>query len=280
MNYWEEITYLNLADRIISKGDVKNDRTGVGTRAIFGAQHRYDIFNRKLPIVTTRKIKPLDPIIEMLWFIAGDTDIAFLKKHNINIWDSWVREETKRFDGEGKLIGGSIGPGAYGAQWRNWEDTRIVYLQDWIEKYKNCGYEFVTRLDDTDIKEGGEKCVITRKIDQLATAIEQIKNTPDSRRIIVSAWNPGKFEDQALLPCHMTFQFYTAEMSHVELVNMLYFMYEKNCLDITRQAAVNEFFKENGIDIINDEFIGRVKDFVVKTDLPTRRLSLHLLCRK
>ena len=122
--------------------------------------------------------------------------------------------------------------------------------------------------------------MITRKIDQLATAIEQIKNTPDSRRIIVSAWNPGKFEDQALLPCHMTFQFYTAEMSHVELVNMLYFMYEKNCLDITRQAAVNEFFKENGIDIINDEFIGKVKDFVVKTDLPTRRLSLHLLCRK
>ena len=198
----EENQYLSLIDKLVSAGDEKHDRTGVGTFAQFGKQLRFDISNRKIPIVTTRKLKPLDPIIEMLWFIAGDTDIAFLKENKINIWDSWVREDTKRYDDEGKLVGGSIGPGAYGAQWRNWEDTRIIDIIQ-LAKYSKFGYSFVTALNDSQMKEGSKKCVITRNIDQLATAIEQIKNSPDSRRIIVSAWNPARIEDQALPPCFL-----------------------------------------------------------------------------
>ena len=116
MKIEEEQTYLDFADRIIRDGSVKRDRTGVGTNALFATQQRFDLRCNAIPIVSSRKIKPLDPIIEMIWFIAGGTDISFLKKYKINIWDSWVQEETKVLDEEGQLVGGSIGSGAYGAQ--------------------------------------------------------------------------------------------------------------------------------------------------------------------
>lgn len=199
----EETKYLNLVKEIEEIGDCKYDRTGVGTKAVFGRQLKYNLFNRRLPITTTRKIKPLDPLIEMIWFISGDTNIEFLKKYKINIWDSWVLDGTQKYDSDGKLIGGSIGSGAYGAQWRNWEDTRIVSIDAWQNKYKNCGYQYVTALNETHIPGGSKMCVITRRIDQLKAAIEMIKKQPDSRRIIISAWNPARLEDQALPPCFL-----------------------------------------------------------------------------
>ena len=200
MHYSEETQYLRLLENILDDGAVKGDRTGTGTYSLFGCDLRFDISCHSLPVVTTRKIKPLDPIIEMLWFIKGDTNIRFLKEHNINIWDSWVREETKEFDTQGKLIAGSIGPGAYGAQWRRWEDTRIVSANEGAH-YKKFGYEYVTNL--TNPQGVIDRVVLTRTIDQLADAINMIKNNPDSRRIIVTAWNPGRFEDQALPPCFL-----------------------------------------------------------------------------
>lgn len=304
MQYEEEMQYLTMISEVADFGDKKDDRTGVGTYASFGRQIRYDLFNRRLPIVTTRKIKPMDPIIEMLWFIAGDTDIEFLKNHKINIWDSWVREDTKRFDAEGKLIGGSIGPGAYGAQWRRWEDTRIINISDW-KKYEAFGYKYVTSLTEHQYPNGTGKCVISRSIDQLAQAIEMIKKSPDSRRILVTAWNPGRFEDQALLPCHSLFQFYTADMSEEDSLLMFHWMYasdltERDYLTTEQRAKCDSVlkplidiqgFKKHGfsasikMELFKHEFrdYGPSKEVVFnlikELGLPTKSLSLQLYCR-
>lgn len=291
MNYFEIKHYHNLADSILNDGEKKQDRTGVGTSSLFGNMLSFNLFGYSLPVLPTRYIKPMDPIIEMLWFIAGDTDIAYLKKHKINIWDSWVREETKRFDEDGKLIGGSIGPGAYGAQWRNWEDTRIVDVKD-LEKYTKHGYSYVTNLNETHIEGGTGKIVMTRNIDQLANAIELIKTNPDSRRIIVSAWNPGRIEDQALPPCHSFFQFYTAEMSTFEKVAMLKAIKKYSSERLATLYADGNFktADQSFIDEIDDwlnkyQFnptaadLEPLDDFIRRNKLPTRSLSMQLYCR-
>ncbi len=264
-HYSEETRYLGLLENILDNGVVKGDRTGTGTYSLFGCDLRFDISCHSLPVVTTRKIKPLDPIIEMLWFIKGDTNIRFLKEHNINIWDSWVREETKEFDTQGKLIAGSIGPGAYGAQWRRWEDTRIVSANEGAH-YKKFGYEYVTNL--TNPQGVIDRVVLTRTIDQLADAINMIKNNPDSRRIIVTAWNPGRFEDQALPPCHSLFQFYTRDLNNGEKAKMIMYMSEKN------QKLKDHFSEGFGI-VENHELDEAINLF----GLPTKSLSLKLFCR-
>lgn len=266
----EESKYLDLIKEIEEIGDTKYDRTGVGTKAVFGRQLKYNLFNRRLPIVTTRKIKPLDPLIEMLWFISGDTNIAFLKKYKINIWDSWVIKGTEEYDSEGKLIAGSIGSGAYGAQWRNWEDTRIATTVAWQNKYKNCGYQYITALNETNISGGTKMCVITRRIDQLQTAIDMIKKSPDSRRIIVSAWNPGRFEDQALPACHSLFQFYTYDLSLNEKKLMLNYMVEEGTFVLSEERA--EALRETYV-------LGKEDEIIAKLGLPTKGLKLHLYCR-
>ena len=279
----EEEKYLSMIDGIIQYGDVKYDRTGVGTFAQFGKQLRFDISDRKLPVVTTRKIKPMDPIIEMLWFIAGDTDIAFLKENNINIWDSWVREETKRYNDEGKLIGGSIGPGAYGAQWRQWEDTRIIDTKQ-LSYYEIFGYSFVTSLNDVHILNGSKKCVITREIDQLAAAIDAIKRTPDSRRIIVSAWNPGRFEDQALPPCHSLYQFYTYDLSYPQKLKMISTMLEYKQLPEDKLRQLHDFVYPSSTqfqlpDLDSKLNTDEIDEALILFGLPSKGLKLHLFCR-
>lgn len=276
MLFEEELMFLDTASEIIASGDEKLDRTGVGTLAKFGFQLRYYLFNRRLPVMTTRKIKPLDPITEMIWFIAGDTDIAFLKKYKINIWDSWVREETKRFDKQGNLIGGSIGPGAYGAQWRNWEDTRIVEIKD-LFRYTEHGYRFVTQLLDHQIENGAKLCVVTRNIDQLAAAIETIKKNPNSRRIIVSAWNPGRIEDQALPPCHSLFQFYVSDMTQDQKQGMVNYMLMSDVLPQDKLTALKSYFELQNNHYVFDD--NKINEAIEDLQLPTQNLSLHLYAR-
>lgn len=160
--------YLDLLQLIKNEGVEKGDRTGTGTKSIFGHQMRFDL-SKGFPMVTTKKLHLKSIIIELLWFIKGDTNINYLKENGVKIWDAWANSE------------GDLGP-VYGAQWRNWNNEGI---------------------------------------DQLAEAIEQIKTNPDSRRIMVSAWNPSvmpntkvSFEENvannkaALPPCHAFFQFY------------------------------------------------------------------------
>ncbi|MEX0967815.1 MAG: thymidylate synthase [Bacteroidia bacterium] len=153
--------YLNLLSEVMNTGIEKNDRTGTGTRSVFGRQLRFDL-SEGFPLVTTKKVHLKSIIYELLWFLKGDTNTAYLKTHNVRIWDEWASES------------GDLGP-VYGAQWRSWPAT-----------------------------DG-------RTIDQISGAVEMIRNNPDSRRIIVSAWNVGQLEEMALAPCHCLFQFYVAE---------------------------------------------------------------------
>jgi thymidylate synthase len=153
--------YLDLCRRIMSEGVDKKDRTGTGTRSIFGHQMRFDLSDG-FPLLTTKKLHLKSIIYELLWFLRGDTNAQWLQERGVRIWNEWA-------DADGNL--GHI----YGYQWRSWPD------------YK-----------------GGT-------IDQISEAVEMIKTTPDSRRIIVNAWNVGDLENMNLPPCHMFFQFYVAD---------------------------------------------------------------------
>ena len=153
--------YLDLLDHVLKEGNDKGDRTGTGTKSVFGWQMRFNL-NNGLPLLTTKKLYLNAIIHELLWFIKGDTNISYLKEHNVKIWNEWADEN------------GDLGP-VYGKQWRSWETP-----------------------------DG-------RNLDQLDNVINQIKNNPDSRRMIVSAWNPSDIGSMALPPCHCLFQFYVSE---------------------------------------------------------------------
>ena len=153
--------YLDLMRHVYENGTLKTDRTGTGTKSVFGYQSRYDL-SAGFPLVTTKKCHLRSIIHELLWFLQGDTNIKYLKENGVRIWDEWADEK------------GNLGP-VYGSQWRSWPTP-----------------------------DGGH-------IDQISQIIEQIKNTPDSRRIIVSAWNVAEIENMALPPCHAFFQFYVAD---------------------------------------------------------------------
>ena len=152
--------YLDLMDYVLTHGTDRGDRTGTGTRSVFGHQMRFDL-SKGFPMVTTKRLHFRSIVHELLWFLKGDTNIAYLNENGVRIWDEWADEN------------GDLGP-VYGAQWRSWPDY-----------------------------EGGT-------IDQLAGVVEAIRNTPNSRRLIVSAWNPALVDEMALPPCHCLFQFYVA----------------------------------------------------------------------
>jgi thymidylate synthase len=154
-------TYLDLLQQVLTHGTPKQDRTGTGTRSVFGYQMRFDLA-AGFPLLTTKKVHLKSVIYELLWFIRGDTNTRYLKEHGVTIWDEWANAD------------GELGP-VYGKQWRCWGTA-----------------------------DG-------RTIDQLTQVIEQIKTNPDSRRLIVSAWNVGELDQMKLAPCHCFFQFYVAD---------------------------------------------------------------------
>ncbi len=153
--------YLDLMRHVREQGVQKSDRTGTGTRSVFGYQMRFDLAEG-FPLVTTKKLHLRSIIHELLWFLKGDTNIQYLKDNGVSIWDEWADEN------------GDLGP-VYGSQWRSWPTANGRY------------------------------------IDQIKILIEQIKDNPDSRRLIISAWNVGEIENMALPPCHAFFQFYVAD---------------------------------------------------------------------
>ncbi len=152
--------YLQLMEHVLTNGAKKEDRTGTGTLSVFGYQMRFDL-SEGFPLVTTKKLHLKSIIHELLWFLKGDTNIAYLKENGVRIWDEWADEN------------GNLGP-VYGAQWRSWSSAN-------------------------------------GSVDQISQLIYQIKNNPDSRRHLVSAWNVGEIDNMALPPCHILFQFYVAE---------------------------------------------------------------------
>lgn len=255
MLFKEENAYLQIANKIVDEGYKDKSRTGIDIRKIHCAHMEFNISNGKVPLLSTRKVPIKSPIIELLWFISGSTDIEFLKKHNVNIWDSWVIPGTHRYDNEvdvglrelvkkglikprddlksseffmkygpstvnqmlsdltgenvpsRKLVGGSIGKGAYGAQWRNWEDIRVVAdnKTDEIKRLHDLGYRAMFQDDEVDKTDCHNAYI--KRYDQLQNCIDLIKNNPDSRRIVMSAWNAGKIDLCVLPPCHSFIQF-------------------------------------------------------------------------
>jgi thymidylate synthase len=153
--------YLDLMARVRHSGTQKTDRTGTGTLSVFGHQMRFDLADG-FPLVTTKKLHMKSIIHELIWFLAGDTNVKYLRDNGVGIWDEWAGPD------------GSLGP-VYGKQWRSWA------------------------------------CPDGRTIDQISDVVAAIKTTPDSRRLIVSAWNPADIPDMALAPCHCLFQFYVAD---------------------------------------------------------------------
>ncbi len=152
--------YLTLLQKILKEGADKTDRTGTGTRSLFGYQMRFDL-RKGFPVLTTKKLHLKSIIYELLWFLKGDTNIGYLKEHGVRIWDEWAEPN------------GDLGP-VYGKQWRSWEGA------DGVE------------------------------IDQVKAVIAQLKTSPDSRRMVISAWNVADLPKMKLMPCHCLFQFYTS----------------------------------------------------------------------
>ncbi|MBS5614465.1 MAG: thymidylate synthase, partial [Prevotella buccalis] len=153
--------YLDLLHRILEEGKVKTDRTGTGTKSVFGHQMRFNLEDG-FPVLTTKKLHLKSIIYELLWFLKGDTNVKYLQEHGVSIWNEWADEN------------GDLGP-VYGHQWRSWPDHR-----------------------------GGT-------IDQIQNVIDLIKHHPDSRRMLVTAWNPADISEMSLPPCHCLFQFYVAD---------------------------------------------------------------------
>jgi thymidylate synthase len=153
--------YLDLLRHLVEHGAEKSDRTGTGTRSVFGWQLRFDL-REGFPLLTTKKLHLRSIVHELLWFLRGDTNVAYLRDNKVTIWDEWADAE------------GNLGP-VYGKQWRDWETA-----------------------------DG-------RHVDQMRWVVEEIKRNPDSRRLIVSAWNVGDLPRMALMPCHALFQFYVAD---------------------------------------------------------------------
>ena len=149
--------YEDLLREVMESGNPKSDRTGTGTRSLFGKQIRFDL-SQGFPLITTKRVHIRSLVVELLWFLRGDTNVRYLHEHDVTIWDEWADEN------------GDLGP-VYGAQWRSWPTP-----------------------------DGGV-------IDQISDVVEQIRTNPDSRRLIVSAWNPADIPTMALAPCHALFQF-------------------------------------------------------------------------
>lgn len=177
---------------IVDNGVDREDRTGVGTRSVFGRQLRFDLA-RGFPLMTTKRIHLKSIIHEMIWFLSGDTNIKYLNDNGVRIWNEWADK-----DGELNEI--------YGKQWRAWDDTRAIPEQQYKERegeFHQRGFSLLHRCNGT--------VVVQRKVDQVAEVVELIKNNPSSRRIILSGWNASKIEEMALPPCHTLYQFHVAD---------------------------------------------------------------------
>ncbi len=162
--------YLDLLRHVLDNGADRSDRTGTGTRSVFGYQLRFDLSDG-FPVLTTKKLHLKSIIHELLWFLAGDTNVKYLNDNGVKIWDEWADEN------------GDLGP-VYGKQWRSWPDITIDSDRGTYER---------------------------QSVDQIANVVDQIKRNPNSRRLIVSAWNPAEVDAMALPPCHCLFQFYVAD---------------------------------------------------------------------
>jgi len=220
--------YNNLLEKILKNGSKKNDRTNTGTLSLFGEQIKYKM-ESGFPLLTTKKIHTKSIIHELLWFLKGDTNIKYLQDNGVTIWDEWADEK------------GELGP-VYGKQWVNWKTTKekkVLYVD------KGLSTEYVPIY-----------------INQIQQCIDELKNNPDSRRIMVNAWNVGDLKDMKLPPCHYGFQLYTIELSLEERTTLFCTKTGQKDWRERVQATIEVQGEEN----LNKEF--------EKYNIPTRAISL------
>lgn len=238
--------YLALMQDILDNGVVKKDRTGVGTLSVFGRQLRFDL-KEGFPLVTTKKVHLKSIIHELLWFLNGDTNVKYLQENGVRIWNEWANVE------------GELGP-VYGKQWREWRDCKVVECHDVgrTQQLMQRGYKYIG-----NIKEDGTTYLVYEKPhDQISKVIQQLREDPDSRRIIVSAWNVSDLDDMALNPCHNYFQFYTTEMTVLERLNWF---------------EENEPEKFANTPLSNDEKV--LHETLDREGVPRRKLSCFYMMR-
>lgn len=243
--------YLALMQDILDNGVVKKDRTGVGTLSVFGRQLRFDL-KEGFPLVTTKKVHLKSIIHELLWFLNGDTNVKYLQENGVRIWNEWSDEE------------GNLGP-VYGKQWREWRDCKVVECHDVrrTQQLMQRGYKYIGNM-----KEDGTTYLVYEKAhDQISKVIQQLREDPDSRRIIVSAWNVPDLDDMALNPCHNYFQFYTTEMTLLERLDW----YEANEPEKFANAPLI-----NHEDIDDEE---RLHETLDREGIPRRKLSCFYMMR-
>lgn len=191
-NIAHDFEYLNLLSHVKTNGRHKSDRTGTGTTSTFGYMMRFDIRNGSIPLLTSKKMYLPAIIHEIIWYLSGDSNIKYLQENGVRIWNEWADAN------------GDLGP-VYGYQWRNW--TKFEIVESDAEYNAATGETF-----------HGRATVVETKIDQIKNLLHDLANNPDSRRLMVSAWNVADLPDMKLPPCHFTFQFYTEEMTHEERI--------------------------------------------------------------
>ena len=310
----------DLVLRIMEHGVDDTTRTGVKSRAVDSAMYTYDISLGQVPAVSQKYTWNYGVIVELIWMLSGSTSIAFLKEHDVDIWDSWVTPGTEvyrdytleerikwakkaglqpSFDWNGepnrhtvdvldqnnvptqKLIDGQL-PKIYQHQWRGWGDTRIV-CRDEADKLEQEGYEFRGMLlTPDDLSSGacnGSVAVVSRRIDQLAKIIDQLKNKPDDRGIILSAWNVAELEEMALRPCHTLCQFFSKPMSVRERLEWMAVYkpagFEHLSDDVLAMANAHDDRRHE----TQMKFHPETFQFLEDAKVPTRKLSSTLYMR-
>ena len=225
------IQYLDLMRKVLDSGIEKSDRTGTGTLSVFGHQMRFDLSDG-FPLLTTKKLHLKSIIYELIWFLSGDTNISYLKKNGVRIWDEWADAN------------GNLGP-VYGAQWRSWPK-----------------------------KDGST-------IDQITNLIADLKSNPDSRRLIVTAWNPGDVNDMALPPCHCLFQFYVARGKlSCQLYQRSADVFLGVPFNIASYALLTIMIAQV-VDLLPGEFVHTLGDaHIYKNHIPQAELQLERLPKK
>lgn len=192
--------YLDVLKNVLENGYEKGDRTGTGTISSFGEVMRFDLSGNRLPLLSTKKIFHRSFVHEMIWFLSGSTNVKYLKDNNVNIWDSWSDDD------------GSIGVGAYGNQFRNIEDVRIIDPEE-MEFYEDKGFEFVG--------ETPKGLVVERKIDQVQNIVDLLRNNPESRRMLVNNFDPRMVDFSTLPPCHSNWGIWTRDLDTSERMDIL-----------------------------------------------------------
>lgn len=246
--------YMKMMINILDHGIEHSNRTGVKTFSVFGRTMTFDISENKIPLLTTKFVWMNGILHELLWMLSGDTTIKYLKENKINIWDNWLIPDSVIRDEEGNITDGQL-PKIYQHQWRKWNDTRIIENNPRIiAEHENKGFEvkgYFTQDEKAQV-------VVTRQIDQIKKIEEQLKNDPNSRRIILSAWNVADIEEMALPPCHMLAQF--------------------KCEELTEEERIEVGVVENKLNDIDPHHIN-IKELMDERKVPLYRLNCMLVMR-